>query len=138
MRQPGCQVGSVMSRRNLSKDEKGHLKHEKAVKGWWGQIQTNPSFPRRILKNLHLFFFCFFWLLAGGKRNSPAVYFLDVKGGGKQGGESRLAEQHQTIRAISLGLADPSELILAQLQFGVFTTERLFLNTGWVWRERSL
>lgn len=49
-----------------------------------------------------------------------------------------MAEQLQTIRAISLGLADPLELILARLQFGLFTTERLFLNKGWVWRERSL
>lgn len=30
-------------------------------------------------------------------------------------GESRLTEQHQTIRAISLGLAAPLELILARL-----------------------
>lgn len=84
MRQPGCQAGSVMSRRNLSEDEKGHLKHKKAVRGLWGQIQTNPGFPWRI-KNLRLFFLCLFWLLAGGERNSPAVYFLAIKGGWEAG-----------------------------------------------------
>lgn len=67
MRQPGCQAGSVMSRRNLSKDEKGHLKHKEAVKGWWGQIQTNPSFPRGIKKkNLHLFLFLLFLAFGRG------------------------------------------------------------------------
>lgn len=104
-----------------------------------GPDPNKSQFPQGNKKISISFFLCLFWLLAGGERNSPAVYFLDIKGGGKQGGgESGLAEQLQTIRAISLGLADPLELILARLQFGVFTTERLFLNKGWVWREKSL
>lgn len=110
MRQPGCQVGSAMSRRNLSKDEKGHLKRKETVKGWWGQIQANSCFPWRIKKSPSLLSLPFLGFWQGVKE----ILQLFISWIYKQG-ESRLTEQHQTIRAISLGLADPLELILARL-----------------------
>jgi len=67
-----------MSRRNLPKDRKGHLKHEKAAEGWGGgagpELKKIPISPGD--KKSYLFFFCLFLLLAGGKKNKILQLFI--------------------------------------------------------------